>query len=63
MGCRTNYIGDGTKRVEMVVVVVVMIAAPVVIRLDTVEKDRPLAVFDMTIILMEVVVFRFDLAT
>lgn len=46
-----------------IVVVVVMITAPVVMRPDTVEKDRSLAVFDMTMGSMAAAVLRFDLVT
>lgn len=44
------------------VLVVVMMTASVVMRLDTVEKGRPLGV-DVKMGLMAAVVLRFDLAT
>lgn len=45
------------------IVVVVMMTAPVVMPLDTVEKDRPPAIVDMTIGLMVAKVLRFELVT
>lgn len=43
--------------------VMVLMTAPVDMRLDTVEKDRPVAVVNMTMGSMAAVVWRFDLVT